>query len=162
MRTPSLCSVKSRNSAMSCFLSRSLNKSLMRSSSSSSASLSRRFARPLTINLSCVSPLASQKTTPFSTSSAAKLSNSCLLIEISCLIISLACDKVRPCIIEFKKFAASFSELGVWPNGGLKSLFSTWPLEKTKTTSARSCASDTNSMCSISDSCFGLKTREAP
>jgi hypothetical protein len=45
---------------------------------------------------------------------------------------------VLPSASALRKFAASRMEEGVWPGGGVKTRFSTWPSAKTSTTSARS------------------------
>ena len=65
-------------------------------------------------------------------------------------------------MIAFKKFAASFIELGVCPGGGLNNRFSTCPSAKTRTTKAWLVDKGKNSTCLIGASCFGVKTSEAP
>ena len=162
MRTPSPSSVNCKNSAISRLRSRSSKRTRTRSKSSAVPVVSRRFDLPRTINRSLSPPASCMTATPASTRPVVKTSNSERCFSISTIILDFNSCNVRPWPMAFKKFTASRIWLGVWPKGGRNTRFSTSPLAKTKTASARSVAKDTNSICFMGEDFFGARTKDAP
>ena len=163
MRTPSPASVRSRNSAMSRLRSRSSNSTRMRSISALIGALADQVGpAPHDQPFGRLAGVLPQGQAAFDQVARQRIDFLPPVRDLARRSDARRSDRVRPSAMALRKFAASRMEDGVWPGGGVKTRFSTCPSAKTSTTSARSGARLTNSMCRIGASRFGASTRLAP